>query len=40
MYKAKSPISCLFELKDNCNKLANEITFHLSYIHVLMVSPK
>ncbi len=30
MYKKKSFISCLVELKDNCNKIANEITFHPS----------
>ncbi len=28
--KTKSPISCLIDLKDICNKFANEITF----IHV------
>jgi len=29
--KAKSPISCLIELKDSCNKVVDEITFYPSF---------
>ncbi len=30
MYKKKNIISCLVELKDNYNKISNEITIHPS----------
>jgi len=39
VYIKKLHISCLIELKDNRNKVANEIVY-ISSIHVLMVSPK
>jgi len=35
--KTKSDINCFVELKDNCNKVANEIVFHPSIkIHFII----